>query len=1503
MAPPAYDPNYPDRNVSTRTIYDAGGNVIASVPLSLGCTITDDGQGNLTASAACRVMRSYYDALNRPVTVVQNLSGQAITAANPPSFGAGDQNIRMDTVYDVVGNAIASIAAREPGCAVATNLQGNVTANEHCLVTRTYFDALNRQEFVVQNLVGKAINEDAYVNGAFTLNNLVRSEQQNLITQTVYDDTGKTIAGIFYDYDPANPSADCEVTYIDGEATTFTELCIVTRNYYDEQGRSLQTVQRLYGQSIQDSARPVYDANFPDRNVPGATPYYDALGRAAASTNPLGVITRTYFDDLGRSWLSIHNLIVQPKETATPPSVQAYDPQDPKDVRAAQSHYDRAGRAYATQDALGHITRQYYDGLGRVVYSTRNLTGQPIDESYTTPPAFNADYLDQNITTRTVYDSAGQAIASIFLGAGCTVSEAGGQVYASAECVVTRAYYDSLGRTVITVHNLVVPDANHNGATNISNPAAPVRNPDFPEQNVRTDIIYDSHGQALATIDPAGVVTRTYYDRLGQARRVTRNLINQPIDEGLETPPGFDENLPDQNITTETVYDVSGNVTGQIDGSGVVTHFAYDALQRLTAVVENYLPGQTASPTVNVRTEYSYDARGNRLTIENARAKVTRFGYDALGRLAQEQDPLENGSTFAYDILGRRSSVTDANGVTTAYGYDPLGRLKTIDYPGVSEDVTFLYNPLDQRIHMTDNTGATTWSYDDMGRVVAIDDPLNPAVGYGYDGMGHRTALTYPDGRKLVYLLNALGQIQEVQERAANGWSADREVVYTYTPSGQIHTTTLPNGVVSRYAYDNVGRLTDLTHQIGEQTLSAYHYAYNPAGSRTQAVETFAQASSGSLPAQLTAEARGYASLRLAWPESTIAEEGYHLDRSTDGQNWQRIAELSADTQRFIDDGLLRHSEYWYRLTAWNSQGQSQEQALHSQTGMDPVEDLAMVTTTIDYAYDPLHRLTEANYSDGAYYHYDYDAVGNRLAETIPLGTTAYQYDDANRLESVGGVSYTWDDNGNLLSDGVKSYAFDHANRLVAITEGSGTASFVYNGLGDRVQETINGVTTSFANDLAAGLTQVLEDGTNTYLYGNGRIAQYGASGAAYFLGDALGSVRQMVDETGAVTLTRNYEPYGEETSSLGTGRSNYGYTGEWESSYTNLLYLRARFYNASTGRFLSSDSWKGSTKKPISYNAWLYGYSNPVNYTDRSGLCADQYDKHPYSCIVWPDDTLSEIAQNRGLDMQVLVAWNHIEDPDHILAGDILYLEDPTPFLQNSEPTLRADPGIMTGYVEGVSAKSSFLFLTFGVTGREVVYNFMTRERAEFTYKGYPFIKDWACGVTSNIWEASNAIYAGFYHFPQDNDIYEYSGKTFIISASAGIPIPALDERLGEAVSLGAFADGVELDWSFSTSGSPIEIGEMASIPTVANINNPLYGGSVGITAGASKSVSRTSPLGVSVMFIEYSGPINYKQFDTVDEMAEELLKGTYSPIIGAGDNSAMRNVFAEKLRWMYSQ
>jgi len=98
--------------------------------------------------------------------------------------------------------------------------------------------------------------------------------------------------------------------------------------------------------------------------------------------------------------------------------------------------------------------------------------------------------------------------------------------------------------------------------------------------------------------------------------------------------------------------------------------------------------------------------------------------------------------------------------------------------------------------------------------------------------------------------------------------------------------------------------------------------------------------------------------------------------------------------------------------------------------------------------------LTAAYNSDGTYFHYQYDAVGNRLVMTTTGEiVTNYLYDDANRLTSVGGVSYIWDNNGNLLSDGVNTYTYDHANRLVAFSDQQSAFSFAYSGLGDRYQQ------------------------------------------------------------------------------------------------------------------------------------------------------------------------------------------------------------------------------------------------------------------------------------------------------------------------------------------------------------------------------------------------------------------------------------------------------------------
>jgi len=72
------------------------------------------------------------------------------------------------------------------------------------------------------------------------------------------------------------------------------------------------------------------------------------------------------------------------------------------------------------------------------------------------------------------------------------------------------------------------------------------------------------------------------------------------------------------------------------------------------------------------------------------------------------------------------------------------------------------------------------------------------------------------------------------------------------------------------------------------------------------------------------------------------------------------------------------------------------------------------------------------------------------------------------------------DANGNLLSDGASSYSYNTTNRLVGVSQGGDSYTFAYNGLGDRLQQVVNGVTTSYTLDLNTGLTQVLADGSNT---------------------------------------------------------------------------------------------------------------------------------------------------------------------------------------------------------------------------------------------------------------------------------------------------------------------------------------------------------------------------------------------------------------------------------------
>jgi RHS repeat-associated protein len=136
--------------------------------------------------------------------------------------------------------------------------------------------------------------------------------------------------------------------------------------------------------------------------------------------------------------------------------------------------------------------------------------------------------------------------------------------------------------------------------------------------------------------------------------------------------------------------------------------------------------------------------------------------------------------------------------------------------------------------------------------------------------------------------------------------------------------------------------------------------------------------------------------------------------------------------------------------------------------------------------------------------------------------------------------------------------------------QGNNTYTYAYNGLGNRVSQTLNaGTPTVYVLDQAAGLVQVLSDGSYTYLYGNDRLAQQNISDTEYFLTDVLGSVRQLTNIAGEITLNRSYDPYGNVLASEGDGESAFAFTGEQMDSYTNLINLRSRMYSPYLNQFI----------------------------------------------------------------------------------------------------------------------------------------------------------------------------------------------------------------------------------------------------------------------------------------------------------------------------------------------
>ncbi len=235
----------------------------------------------------------------------------------------------------------------------------------------------------------------------------------------------------------------------------------------------------------------------------------------------------------------------------------------------------------------------------------------------------------------------------------------------------------------------------------------------------------------------------------------------------------------------------------------------------------------------------------------------------------------------------------------------------------------------------------------------------------------------------------------------------------------------------------------------------------------------------------------------------------------------------------------------------------------------------------VQYAYDNAGQLTNIDRATAADESYAYDAGGNRQSADTTIGPN-------NQLLRDRLFRYAYDNEGNLItkteisSNAVTQFTYDHRNRLtrVQMRTAAGTvtsqSNYVYDALDRRIIVDANG--TKVATVYVGSAPWVDFDASGTvlarYLPGEGTdelLARYRpGEGVSWYLADRLGSIRNLVDNTGAIVDTIAYDGFGNLLLESNPSRGDrFKFAGREFDSATGLYYNRARYYDRRPVRLL----------------------------------------------------------------------------------------------------------------------------------------------------------------------------------------------------------------------------------------------------------------------------------------------------------------------------------------------
>ncbi len=435
------------------------------------------------------------------------------------------------------------------------------------------------------------------------------------------------------------------------------------------------------------------------------------------------------------------------------------------------------------------------------------------------------------------------------------------------------------------------------------------------------------------------------------------------------------------------------------------------------------------------------------------------------------------------------------------------------------------------------------FNYDDNGRLTGYVDAEGNNIRYVYDKKGQIVETVYPD-RKVNYSYDALGNLVTITDgeglvefqydaynrltKAKYKHSPDRSIEFDYDPWDRIEKMRIidnNNQIVNSlgYQYDMFSRLKSI-----ETSKGLIEYSYYPVENKMirqypNGIKSTFIYSSQMLPASLR-----------------------HEDKL---------------------GNLLAEYKYDYDASG------------HVIRALENFPDIEIQETKYDW--DNRGYLIGWTKPDGMKISYEYDMMGNRIIKKDSSGSVKYDYDDFGRLLQAGDLKYEWDKTGKLIKqmegERVTKIEYNDLDLPSVIKTPDATIRYDWDAAGNMIsKQQDNKITYILPDPLSlpgSALAEFDEVGhiSNSYIYGNGLLAQQDASGdMRYFLEDGFNSIRYVTNMNGKILGQRDYSPFGESYAVKGDN------VGDFHSSGVRVLpeiqgyFVGNNLYDVSSGQYLS---------------------------------------------------------------------------------------------------------------------------------------------------------------------------------------------------------------------------------------------------------------------------------------------------------------------------------------------